>query len=79
MSDLDDAAMVDAMLLITADEMFWAIRDALAGHDWFDCWASINEASAVAVQAILKVGPPPFLLEPASLGWFKTNPEDEVS
>lgn len=30
-----------------------AIAGALAGHGWFDCWASIDEAARVAVIAIL--------------------------
>lgn len=30
-----------------------AVAGALAGHGWFDCWASIDEAARVAVIAIL--------------------------
>lgn len=56
---LGGVRLLDAMLLVdTADDMYWAIRDALAGHDWFDCWDSINEAAAVAVRAMLVAGPP---------------------
>lgn len=54
----EEVRLVGAMHLVdTADAMFWEIRSALAGHEWFDCWASINEAAALATRTILREGP----------------------
>lgn len=55
----ESVRLVGAMHLVdTADAMFWEIRSALAGREWFDCWASINEAAALATRTILYEGPP---------------------
>lgn len=35
------------------EEMQAVITCALAGHEWFDCWTSIDEAARVAVEAIM--------------------------